>query len=239
MTTTPMTPDPRPPARSPADFASATHALSLLVLVAAPLLIVLPPRKLDFYTFSLVTVWVVGANHLTLERTGLGILDTLAHRVGPRDGLPSERARELRDTLRRHKEERDRPINLRKEGEEHMRRLGADGRAVAAGPDPLSSGPEPAERHDDDAPARGIAGMAKKLWLGGEGEDWKEKRMREEREALAAGKSYLDLITNQIFEVWNWGKKDKDGYGYGNYVGDVEAEKKRVEDLKRAKGRKQ
>ncbi|KAK4219633.1 hypothetical protein QBC37DRAFT_265444, partial [Rhypophila decipiens] len=56
-------------------------------------------------------------------------------------------------------------------------------------------------------------GVLTKVWMGDEKEDWKEKRLEEERKALEAGKGYSDLIVEQIWDVWNqtWrgGKKDE------------------------------
>jgi len=51
-------------------------------------------------------------------------------------------------------------------------------------------------------------GALNRVWLGGEGEDWKEKRLREEQEALDRGEGYGSLIMDQISEVWKGGKKD-------------------------------
>lgn len=55
-------------------FGTFVHNASLAMLVIAPVLIVLPPRKLDLYTFSLFGAFVVSANQLTKERTGAGLL---------------------------------------------------------------------------------------------------------------------------------------------------------------------
>lgn len=52
---------------------------------------------------------------------------------------------------------------------------------------------------------RGVMG---KLWMGDEGEDWKRKRDEKEKEALEEGRGYGGLIMDQIWEVWNWGKKE-------------------------------
>lgn len=46
-------------------------------------------------------------------------------------------------------------------------------------------------------------GLLEKVWMGDEGEDWKEKRDRREKEALEGGRGYWDLITEQVWEVWN------------------------------------
>ena len=42
-------------------------------------------------------------------------------------------------------------------------------------------------------------------------ETWRERRMREEREAFAQGKGYGDLIMDQIREVVGWDKVGAEG----------------------------
>jgi len=200
---TPPSPEPTSsllPTTSP--FNRATHTLSLVLLLASPLLIALPPRKLDLYTYSLAGAWVVSANHITYERTGVGILGNMGRRwessVG--DGLPTERAKAVQTQLRSERarilEQRDGGVG-RAEGGGVM---GADG-GVALGVRKGEGGEE----------AKGVAGLARKLWMGREDEGWKEKRIREEREKLAEGRGYGGLIVDQIWEVWNWDKKGKGG----------------------------
>jgi hypothetical protein len=53
------------------------HNTSIAMLVVAPLLIALPPRKLDFYTFTLGGIFAVSGNQLLRERNGVGILGLL------------------------------------------------------------------------------------------------------------------------------------------------------------------
>ncbi|TFB02406.1 hypothetical protein CCMA1212_005935 [Trichoderma ghanense] len=53
--------------------------------------------------------------------------------------------------------------------------------------------------------------VLKDVWMGGEGEDWKEKRAQEHKKAFEEGKGMSDIIMEQIGEVFsgNWrGKKD-------------------------------
>ncbi|MCJ1423838.1 hypothetical protein MMC29_001723 [Sticta canariensis] len=50
------------PTPTPSPFPTRTLAISLFV--ACPILILAPPRKVDFYTFSLCTAWVVSAQKL-------------------------------------------------------------------------------------------------------------------------------------------------------------------------------
>ncbi len=73
-------------------------------------------------------------------------------------------------------------------------------------------------------------GLLEQVWMGNEGDDWKEKRDRREREALEVGKGYLDLIKEQIWDVWSSGEKK---------VEDLkEVDEKVVEERKKGEGRK-
>jgi len=50
--------------------------------------------------------------------------------------------------------------------------------------------------------------LGQRLWRGSEPDDWMEKRLRKEREALEDGRGYWGLITEQVWEVWNQGKSN-------------------------------
>ena len=67
-------------------------------------------------------------------------------------------------------------------------------RRLKAGLPPLEEGAKEGEEK------RGVLG---KVWMGDEKEDWKARRLEEERKALESGKGYADLITEQIWDVWN------------------------------------
>ncbi|KAK5077842.1 hypothetical protein LTR64_003758 [Lithohypha guttulata] len=58
-------------------FQSFLHNASITMLVAAPILISIPPRKLDLYTFALSGAFVASANRICKERTGAGLLHQL------------------------------------------------------------------------------------------------------------------------------------------------------------------
>ncbi len=153
----------RPPTTSEQErYERIKYNFSLGLLVVCPLIIALPPRKLDFYTFGLGMCWVFAADQVVTARSGEGILENLAYRLqrSKMQKASSDKAKELQERLERAQ-------------------LGGQGR----------------ER-----------GMVDKLWMGQEGENWKEKRMREEREAFEAGKGYSGIILDQIWEVWNGGK---------------------------------
>ncbi|KAL1649121.1 hypothetical protein SLS58_001693 [Diplodia intermedia] len=55
------------------------------------------------------------------------------------------------------------------------------------------------------------AGVLQRVWMGGEKEGWRERRLKEEREAIEEGRGYGDLIMDQVWEVWNWGRGNKGG----------------------------
>jgi hypothetical protein len=41
-------------------------------------------------------------------------------------------------------------------------------------------------------------------------EEWKAERQHEIQEELEEGKGFGDMIMDQIWEVWNWGKPKQD-----------------------------
>ena len=50
-------------------------------------------------------------------------------------------------------------------------------------------------------------GFVQRIWMGGEGDDWKAKRDAREKEALESGEGYGGLIMGQIKEVFNFQKE--------------------------------
>lgn len=56
------------------------HNTSVAMLIVAPVLIALPPRKLDFYTFTLGGIFAVSGNQLLRERKGVEKLGLLPGR---------------------------------------------------------------------------------------------------------------------------------------------------------------
>ena len=100
--------------------------------------------------------------------------------------------------------------------------LGADGKAIAKESAIVAAAREAAAARqavdaaktegEDEAEeeAAGVKGMLKKLWMGDETDGWQARRMQEEREKLAAGETYLDLIMDYIWEIWEK-KKVREG----------------------------
>ena len=144
-------------------------------VIICPLIALMPPRKLDLYTFSLGVGFYLSADHLCESHYGRSLVSQLSPFRAATD-LPTERAREVQAKIR---EARD----------EERRKLG-----------------QPAEEDK---------GVLKKIWMGGETEGWKERRLQEEKKAIEEGKSFSDMIYEQIWDVWNWDKKGKKGDGEG------------------------
>ena len=139
-----------------------------------PAIMLLPPRKLDLYTFSLCIGFYLSADHLAQTSYNRPLLSLMMPSFGSPipDALPTERAQANAKILQERREREDL---------ERARREGVTKK-----------------------PEKGLLG---KLWMGEEEEGWKERRLAEERKALEEGKTYTDMILEQIWEVWNWDKK--------------------------------
>ncbi|PGH02441.1 hypothetical protein GX51_04609 [Blastomyces parvus] len=172
-----------------AEFERFKNFASYTFLFAAPVFIALPPRKLDLYTFSLGAAFLVSANRLSSVHTGSSIVGHIQSRtVGEnrpsvfRD-LPTPQAEAMQAQLRAA---RDAEIRERKIVGEELERL---------------------KRGQEDGKEK-ETNIIKKLWMGGEKEGWKERRRREELQALEEGKGYGDMIKDHILDVITWGQKD-------------------------------
>ncbi|KAL4916541.1 hypothetical protein BDW62DRAFT_202530 [Aspergillus aurantiobrunneus] len=179
-----------------ADFQRFKSYAALSFLIASPVLIALPPRKLDHLTVLLTGAFCVSANHITRERTGRSIVDRIEsciarssnHTPSPSPligaDLPTDRAREIQAKIRAAREAR---MNEEGVGKEEMEKLRA--------------------RKEQDRR------VVERLWMGSESAGWKERRLEEERKALGEGRGYGDLIKEHIWDVWTWGKKEGTGEG--------------------------
>lgn len=63
---------PQPP--SSIDYAKLNHNLAIATVIICPALILLPPRKLDFYTFTLLSTTLLGGNQLAQDYTGRSLV---------------------------------------------------------------------------------------------------------------------------------------------------------------------
>ena len=124
-------PPPEPSLEQKLHMTSSYHAFvhntSVAMLFVAPALIALPPRKLDFYTFTLAGIFAVSGNQLLRERNGVGILGVLPGRKAGRGvvGIVPEHGQEQGQgrILEERKEEAVRNV-MRKGAQVHGEMVG-------------------------------------------------------------------------------------------------------------------
>ncbi|KAF7504884.1 hypothetical protein GJ744_001605 [Endocarpon pusillum] len=184
-------PQAEPPDLTPA-YRTFQHYTALGFLFGAPVLIALPPRKLDFYTFALGSSWALSANHLYKER------QREKRQRSPFGGLQQQHAPEISDENVEGGGKKTRYEMV----QEQLRREKRDRRLLERRPD----GKEEEER-GDGRPLSGIQKGLEKVWMGNEKPGWKERRLAEEQEKISQGEGYGGMIMDQIWEVWNWGKE--------------------------------
>ncbi|EPE33588.1 hypothetical protein GLAREA_06601 [Glarea lozoyensis ATCC 20868] len=164
------------PPSSIAAQAQLIHTVSLISVVLCPVILALPPRKLDVYSILLVSGTFVGGNQLAREYTGRSIVQRVQEI--PARWPSSGKAENV----------------IRKE----TPWLGTDGAQLK------TTNPLPIERNkhgilDELQKQKAATGTSQKP-------EWKQERDKREIEAAEEGKGYGDLITEQIWEVWNWGR---------------------------------
>jgi hypothetical protein len=191
------------PTATPVDTSSAAlvHNVSFAALIIPPIIIFLPPRKLDLYTFSLLGVMFMGGNQLSREYTGISMVQRMGNRfttIG--DGMKGMAGNKLPpkalEIQRRLKEEKEAMAAVKA-----ARLAGEDKDSIARKVEELRVAEERGEVTKE-------RGLLEKVWMGSEGDDWKAKRDHKEKKALEEGRGYGGLIIDQIWEVWNW-EKDK------------------------------
>ncbi|TGO49632.1 hypothetical protein BOTNAR_0424g00030 [Botryotinia narcissicola] len=193
-------PDPTNPRTTP-----LLHNASLAALIVCPIVMLIPPRKMDVYTFALMTTTFIGGNHLAYEYTGVLMMTRIQNRVSSisTTELP-EKAKETQRRIREAQEKKRMEQSGKFLGQTFKSQdEGTKGKSVLEALEKRSSG----QPTSGKVQAEEKEGVLEKIWLGGEGKDWKEKRDQKEKEALEAGKGYGDLIMEQIWEVWNRGEK--------------------------------
>lgn len=199
---------PKPPAdaSSPvlddASRAQLVHNVSVGALVVCPILIFMPPRKFDIYTIALMGSMVVSGNHLTYEYTGRSFLARMKARMASLQSMSEGRLPEKAMAMQ---------IRLRQERERREMMQQAHAIPAQQVEEAMEESPvldevrrKREEAFEEEKKERSVL---QKVWMGDEGHDWKAKRDQKEREALEEGKGYADLIMDQIWEVWNWGKE--------------------------------
>ncbi|XXG99772.1 hypothetical protein Hte_006113 [Hypoxylon texense] len=205
LATTPPQPQQRqlPPYHGTNPF---VHNVALGVTPVALLALFLPPRRLDLRLGVLGGVALWGTNQLVHDYSGTSSLRWLGRRL--QSLSPDELPEKAKETQARLRVERARRLQQQQQQQE-----AAAAAAAAAGLSEEQSKRliEEQRRKLKEEEERGIL---ERVWMGDSGEDWKEKRDRREKEALSeGGGGYWGLITDQISEAWNMGKKKEEGEG--------------------------
>ncbi|OAA66076.1 hypothetical protein ISF_03914 [Cordyceps fumosorosea ARSEF 2679] len=191
MATTTAQPEPpqRPPVHNP-----LIDNVALVFAVGTPLIMLMPPRKMDLRFFALAATFSLSTNHLCKSYTGESIYSRFNNRVSSAfdNGLP-ESAQRTQRLLKEHKE----------------REAAAKG-LPPPGQDKVGSN------------------ILKDIWMGGEKEDWKEKRAEEHQRSFEEGKGMSDIIMEQIADVFsgNWGSTKKNHESESTKQDDLDKGKK-------------
>ena len=145
-------------------YINTLHNVALAAVIACPVLILIPPRKLDLYTWGLIGATAYSGNFLVKERTGTSIWQRVSGEpvaAAPAMSLPATQTLPKAVTTHLEVEGRDRTTPVTAE-------------------------------------------------LQSQREAWKAQREKEIQDDLDVGKGFGDMIMDQIYEVWNWGKKRDD-----------------------------
>ncbi|KAF1814818.1 hypothetical protein P152DRAFT_455857 [Eremomyces bilateralis CBS 781.70] len=185
-------------------FESVKSGLAKALIIVCPVLLLAPPRKLNVFTLGLSSVWSASLDHQIQEYTGRSMFQHLAPIVfstQASDGLPTEKAREIQRLLREQRE------SGRTNKAEQDRLQATASRGAVAMPATLVRSETGSQLEEPQQPDK--RSVLQKMWMGDEKEGWKERRLQEEREKLAEGKGYWDMMIEQIWEVWSWEKQDE------------------------------
>ncbi|KAJ2975262.1 hypothetical protein NQ176_g5613 [Zarea fungicola] len=184
------TAQPEPPQRPQSQV---LDNVAIAFAVGTPLVMLLPPRKMDLRFFVLAATFSLSTNHLCKSWTGQSIYGRFTSRVNSTfDTSLPEGARRTQQLLKEHRERE----------------------AAEKG---LLSSTQGKDRT-----------LIKDIWLGGEDDDWKQKRAEEHRKSFEEGKGLSDIIFEQIGDVFsgNWRKTKKGQEPEPTKVNDLEAPKK-------------
>ena len=175
------------------------HYTSLAAVIVSPILIALPPRKFDKYTIAALVSMGLGANQLVREQTGWSIMQRIsfeAKRISAmEESMPSARAEEIRALLRAEK-------------------AAKEANSARGMPASVTTSEEIrafVQKEREERKAKGmdtsvLDKLMEKEMSESRKSEWKRQRDEKERKALEEGKSYGDLIMEQLWDVVSWGK---------------------------------
>ena len=167
---------PQAPQRQPTEaeirkYAQTLRATAMVTAVACPLLALLPPRKLDFFTAGLGITTIYSTNYLVRDYTGRSIQQ---HMTGYKPPVLA------RESMQKDEAQTQASDAARSERQEALMSSNKERMSVA-------------EQVEGTRQAK-----------------WARERNQEVQDALDVGKGFGDIIIDQVYEVWNWGKKRDD-----------------------------
>lgn len=156
------------------------HTSAIILAAASGLGMLLPPRRFDMRFLALSSTFTLSTSQLAYDYTGKSIVERFGSRM---EAVGAIGQPELSDRAK------------------EVKRLLREEKMLN-----MTEAQRLAEKQKEAAKERGLF---KKLWLGDEGEDWKEKRMEEDRKALEEGKGISGIIMDQISEVFSGKDNEK------------------------------
>ncbi|KAK3080760.1 hypothetical protein LTS18_013433 [Coniosporium uncinatum] len=110
---------PQPPTRPPTSseteqYRTLIRNASWALLIACPLVMALPPRKLNIPTLGLGITWLASADHITYEKTHKSIWQHISP-FSAANQMPTEKAREYQRAMREKREAEEAAETIEKE----------------------------------------------------------------------------------------------------------------------------
>ncbi len=155
----------------------------------------LPPRKLDLYTFSLAGAWVVSAEEVTIGGS---------RRPQRRQNSPNTANAANAENAENTASAENAGLGMGMGMGLGMSRWGWGKRTgtESVSEDDGENGGDKEEEGEGEEKYAGVKGLAKKIWMGDERTGWQKRRLERERAALEGGGSYGDIIMRQVREVF-------------------------------------
>lgn len=173
---------------------STTSNFAIFIFLTSPIIALLPPRKLDIYTFCLGSAFVLSASHIYSS-----------------ESAASSRLRRFIDTRQKYSSalnnnnNNNKNINNSNNNSNDHNYLTKNSNTAAAAAQAVERLDEEGNQEDrDHSDGGGVKAMAKKLWMGNETPGWEGRRVAREREVLdeGGGIGYGELIGESIMDVF-------------------------------------
>lgn len=194
---TPTAPSTTEPVQSPPKkWTPISRNICLFAAVACPILLAIPPRRLNLVNVLNAGIFVGATNHLSVVYTDRNLTQNLLpdlSKLGS-DELPTEKAK-------RFQAERERRKNAAAEQARRLEEVQRDGWGSHTQVAPTADGTERVPTSKQ--------GVLEELWMGKEKPGWKERRLEEERKAIEEGRGYGGLIMDYVRDAFGTKKLEE------------------------------